>query len=116
PGGVDDPVDDLPRGRDETADPAERLAQRADGDVDLAGYAHLLCQALATLAEYARRMRLIHAEQGVVALPERHQTRQVCDIAIHAEERIGHDDPPPGASRSGQQALELLVIAVSEDT
>ena len=93
PRAVDEPVDERSRAGDESAGAAERLAERADADIDAFFDAELLAEPAAAVAEYAGRMRLIDQQHCVVLVGQVGEVGQRGEIAVHAEERVGDDQP-----------------------
>ena len=76
---------------------AERLAERAGDDVDLAEHAAMLRRAAAARAHEAMGMAIIDHGQRVIGLRQRHDLVEPSDIAIHREDAIGDDQDVPRA-------------------
>ena len=98
-------------GRDKSTAQARRLAQRAHVDQAFAAQAKMRQAAAALSAEQAKAMGVVHDQPGVKALGQRQQRRQVGQIAVHAEDRIGHDqfDRRGAAFKLTRQHREIAV-------
>ena len=77
--------------RDEAADRRERLAERPDDQIDLVGQPEVLGRPRAGRTEDADRVRVIDGEPRVVARAQLGQSRQIDDVALHAEDAVDHD-------------------------
>src|SRR5207249_2560356 len=58
---------------------------------------------------------LVYQEPAVIVLRQGDERREWCPIAVHGEDRIGHDEPPRALRGGGEQALEDRDVAVGID-
>ena len=114
PGGVDEQLDQLGRGAGVGAVAAERLAERADDHVDLAGEPGGGDRPASAGPERAGAVRLVDHQQAVVAAGELDELAQRRDVAVHREDAVGDDQPRVGAGLA-QAPLEVLDVAVAVD-
>jgi hypothetical protein len=70
--------------------------------------------ARAGLAEDAHRMSLVHEQQRSGPRGGRGNGRERRQVAIHAEDRLGHDQPTARRDAFAQQVLEVLHVIVAE--
>ena len=94
PGTIHQPLDKRPAAGDESAHAAQRLAERADADVDAVFDAQVLGHAPAVRTENARRVGFVHHQHRVESLGQIGQFGQRRQVAVHAEQAVGHDQPP----------------------
>ena len=97
---------------DEAAVGAERLAERAGDDVDLALEAGLGDRAATAGAERAERVRLVDEHADVVAARELDDLRQRGDVAVHAEHAVGRDQRRAPVALA-QRPREVLGVGVA---
>ena len=113
-GGVEEEVDGLGAGADVGAVGAERLAERADDDVDLAAEAGGGDRAAPAGAERPGRVRLVDHQPAAVAAGQLEQLRQRRDVAVHREDAVG-DDQRAAPAGLAQPPGEVLEVAVAVD-
>lgn len=77
--------------RDDAADHAERLAERADLQVEHAVQAEMVHDAAAAAAQHALAVRIIHHRQHAVLLRDLAEPVERRDVAVHAEHAIGDE-------------------------
>ena len=99
PGPIGQPIDQQCAAGDKSAARAERLAQGADADVNVLGQVELFDQSAAAAAEHAGGMGFVDQQHGIEARGQLRQVRQRSDVAIHAEQRVGHDQFPAAVCR-----------------
>ena len=113
--GVRQQVRELGVAGGERAVGAQRLAERADDDVDLALEAGLGDRAAAALADAARRVRLVDDDAHVVVAGELADLLERRDVAVHREDGLRHDErrARPGLREPPGEVLDV-VVAVDE--
>ena len=52
-------------------------------------------------------MRVVHRDDGVVFARQRHDVRQLGDVALHREDAVGEDQLEPGSLRRLQLVFEV---------
>ena len=103
PRAVEQILNERRRSVDERAGRAERLAERADGDVDLTGSAGDARAAAAVRSDHADRVRVVDDGPRVAPSREIDELGDRREIAIHREESVRHDER---ASRRGTMSVE----------
>ena len=97
---------------DVAAEDADGLRQRPDLDRDAAVQAEVVDRTATVPAEHARCMRVVDEDRRAVLLGRLDDRRQRGDVAVHAEDAVGHDeDQPIGQTRS----LAALLARFPED-
>ena len=71
--------------------------------------------AAAAGAKYSRGMCFVDHQHRRVFVEPTANVLQRREIAIHAEQRIGHDQPPAILARIAKQIRQMVDIAVSID-
>ena len=91
---------------------AERLAERADDDVDLVLEPGLGDGAAAAGAERAGAVRLVDDHAHVVAPGELDDLRQRRDVAVHREDAVGDDQraAPLGLAQAPREVVDVAVV------
>ncbi len=104
------------RAGDVAAATAQRLAERAHPDVDVAGIdAEVLADAASARAEHAQRVGLVDVEERLVALLDFDEPRQVGNIAVHAVHALDGDRHAAiGGPQLFQQLVERAPVVVRE--
>ena len=87
-GAVDQKINQRARAANVAAARAERLAERAHLDFDLAADAEFVRQAAAVFADKAGRVRLVHHQPRAVFFLERDDFAQRRGVAVHARKCI----------------------------
>eukprot|EP00964_Phaeocystis_antarctica_P062744 scaffold37611_cov69-Phaeocystis_antarctica.AAC.8 len=90
--------------RDEATEGSKGFAQRTDVQVHLGSHPRTLRDATTVLSKDERGVRLVQAEQRAVPVAHADEALDVREVAVHAEEGIGHDDLARRGARS-QQAV-----------
>ena len=117
PGALRQPLDDGAMRRDEGPGDPRRLAQRAHADQPLAAQADVRQHAAPLRAEHAEAVRIVHDEVRVMPLGQRQQLGQVCQIAVHAEHPVGHDQLAwRAAGRDAALQARQIVVRVGVDS
>ena len=114
PRGVDQQVDDLGARADVGAVAAERLAERADDHVHLAGEPGLGDRAAPARPERAGGVRLVDHQAAAVAARQLEQLGDRGDVAVHREDRVG-DDQRRAIARLAQPPGQVLEVGVAVD-
>ena len=110
---VDEEIAEGMRAGGESAFPAERLGERSDDNVGLNAELRAETRALAVDAD---GVGFIDDEEGVVVAREMGEFFERGDVAVHAEERVGHDDASRvGGGSCAQHPLEVLRAVVAVD-
>ena len=110
-------VDDRLRGGDEAAHAAaQRLAEGAGDDVDAVPRAGQRRRAAPLLAEMAGGVAVVDQHFRVVALGQRADLGELCDITVHREDAVGGDQLEAGAvgRRLLQPVLQLVHVGIGE--
>src|SRR5580698_8588631 len=108
-------LDHLALAGDEPTDRSERLAERADDEIDLRRESEVLGGTGAGLAEDADRVRVVDHETGVVLGAELDQAREIDDVAFHTEHAVNDDQFAAAiAVAAGELGLEIAEITVAE--
>ena len=100
------------RRREPAGRAAERLAERAGDDVDLAQHAAVLDRAAAGGADEAGGVRVVHHHQRVVRARQLDDAVQRGDVAVHGEHAVGGDQPQPRAGGLLQLRLQVVHVGV----
>ena len=90
-GAVHEPIDQAAAAGDETAGAAEGFAERAHADVDAVFDAEMFGDAAAVRAENAGGVGFVDHQHGGMLFGKFGDFRQRRKVAVHAEQRIGHD-------------------------
>src|SRR5439155_15043101 len=112
--GVDQEIDDLRARADIGAVAPQRLPERADDYVHLAGQSGLGDGPTPARAQRARRVRLVDHQAAAVAAREVEQLGDRGDVAIHREDGV-RDDQGALAARLAQPPGQVLEIGVTVD-
>lgn len=92
----------------------EGFAEGPDQDIDVIRNAELGGEAGPVRTADADRMGLVHDEDAVVFLLEPDELFQVRRIAVHAEDRFGHEEHPAVCGAPvGQDLLKLFAVEVA---
>lgn len=97
---LDDELDEVLGTRDKPARAAaERFAEGAGEDIDLADHVVVLVRAASGFAHDAVPVGIVDDEQGVVLIAECAEPGEVGDVAFHREHAVGDDPDLPGDVR-----------------
>ena len=93
---------------------AQRLAQRAGDDVDLAQNAAMFRRAAPLCAHEAVGVAIIDHGQRIILFRQAHDLGKVGDIAIHREHTVGHHQDMARAIGAGlfQARLQLVHVGI----
>jgi hypothetical protein len=113
-GGVDEEVDRCGAGAGVGAVGAERLAEGADDDVDLAAEAGRRDRSAPAGSDGARRVGLVDHQPAAVAPGQLLQAGDGGEVAVHREDAVA-DDQRPAPSRPLQAPGEVLEVTMAID-
>jgi len=114
--GVDEEVAHLRRAGNEGAEGADRFAEGAHQDIDLAEHACRLGGAASACAQAAGAVRIIEQHHRVRVVGPLHDLRHGRDVAVHAVDTVDGDQHASGLRPHAFERLgEGLDVAVTED-
>jgi hypothetical protein len=97
------------------ADRTERLAQRPDPDVDPVFDADVFGHPAPQEAEHAGRMGLVDHQDRPVPLGHVGQFLQRGQVAVHAEQAVGDDQPAAVPGCLAEQLVQLAPVGMGPD-
>ena len=106
PRAVQQPLDERAAAGHESARAAEGLAQRADADVDAVLDAQVFGHAAAARTEHAGGVGFVDHQHRVVPPRQFGQLGQRRQVAVHAEQAVGHDQPAAVAAGLVEQGID----------
>ena len=64
----------------------------------------------------ARAVGVIDIEIGLIVLGQPTELRQWCEVSVHAEQTVGHNQGVSSSASFGQKGLEMAGVVVSINT